>query len=70
MCFVAHVLVFDDAMTFEYLKRTFEYLKNEESFRSEIEKTFPCFTMLSFRLTKETSKNVAETTFKNGLVHY
>ena len=43
----------------------FDYLKNEKSFRSEIKSIFPCFAMLSFIHTKQTSKNVVDTTFKN-----
>ena len=35
-----------------------DYFKNKESFRSEISE------VLSFRYTKKTSKNVADTTFK------
>ena len=48
-------------MTFQYLK--FDYLKNEESFRHEIKRIILVLQVLSFRHTKQTSKNVADTTF-------
>ena len=38
---------------------------NEMSFRSEIKNIFPCFTTAIFRHKKQTSKNVADTTFKS-----
>ena len=41
----------------------FDYLKNEKSFWSEIKNIFPCFTSVLF--TKQTSKNVADTTFQS-----
>ena len=41
-----------------------DYLKNRKSFSSEIKSIFPCFTSPLFRHTKQTSKNVADTTFK------
>ena len=44
-------------------KLKFDYLKNEKSFRSEVKNIFPCFTNA---LKKQTSKKVAETTFKLG----
>ena len=43
-----------------------DYLKNEKSFRSEIKSIFIVSQVLSFRHTKQTSKNVADTTFKLG----
>ena len=43
------------------------YLKNEKSFWSEIKNIFPCFTSAFFRHTKQTSKNVANTTFKSSV---
>ena len=46
-----------------------DYLKNEKSFWSKIKIIFPCFTVLSFRYKIQTSKNVADTTFKN-FKHY
>ena len=42
----------------------FDYLKNEKRFRSEIKAFFLLSQVLSFRHTKQTSKNVADTTFK------
>ena len=42
----------------------FDYFKNEKSFRSEIKAFFLVSQVLSFRHTKQTSKNVADTTFK------
>ena len=42
-------------------KLTFDYLKNKKSFRSKIT-FFLVSKMLSFRHTKQTSKNVAYTT--------
>ena len=41
-----------------------DYLKNEKSFRSEIKCIFPCFASALFYTYKQTSKNVANTTFK------
>ena len=43
----------------------FDYLRKEKSFRSEIKNIFPYFTSALFRLTKQISKNVADTTFKS-----
>ena len=44
-------------------KLEFDYLKNEKSFRNEIKNIFLGFiNMLSFRYTKQTSKNLAGTT--------
>ena len=40
-------------------------MKNEKSFWSEIENIFLVLQVLSFRLTKQTSKNVVDTTFNN-----
>ena len=58
-------------MTSKYLKLKFDYLKNEKSFRSEIKKTlFLVSQVLSFRHTKQTSKNVADTTFKYNNAEY
>ena len=42
----------------------FDYLKNKRSFRSKIKNIFPCFTSPLFRHTKQTSKNVSDTIFK------
>ena len=43
----------------------FDFLGNEKSFWSEIKKTFFLFPqVVSFRLKKQTSKNVVDTTFK------
>ena len=42
----------------------FDYLKNEKSVRSEIKAIFLVLKVLSFRHTKQTSKTVADTTFK------
>ena len=64
MCFVFHAQAFDDIMTFEYLKLKFDYVKNEKSFQSEIKTFFLVSQVLSFTHTKQTSKNVADTTFK------
>ena len=79
MCYVFHAWAFDDVMTFGYQdfstpllcgryksmvpKLKFDYLKNEKSFRSEIKIFFFVLQVLSFRLTKQTSKNLADTTF-------
>ena len=41
----------------------FDYLKNEKSFRSEIKTFLLVSQVLSFRHKKQTSKNVADTTF-------
>ena len=38
----------------------FDYLKNEKSFQSEIKTFFFVSQVLSFRHTKQTSKNLAE----------
>ena len=66
MCFVFHAWAFDDVMIFEYAKMfKFDYLKNEKSFRSEVKSIFLVSQMLSFRHAKQTSKNVADTTFKD-----
>ena len=46
-----------DVWIFRKLK--FDYVRNEKSFRSEIKKE-----LVSFRHTKRTSKNLADTTFK------
>ena len=43
-----------------------DYLKNEKSFRSEIKNIFLVSQELSFRHTTQTSKNVADTTFKEN----
>ena len=42
----------------------FDYLKNEKSFRNQIKTFFLVSQVLSFRHTKQTSKNEAEATFK------
>ena len=42
----------------------FDYLKNEKSFRSEIKIFCLALQVYSFRHTKQTSKNVADTIFK------
>ena len=41
-----------------------DYLKNEKSFRNQIKVFFLVSQVLSFRHTKQTSKNEAEATFK------
>ena len=41
-----------------------DYLKNEKSFRSKIKSIFLVSQVLSFRHTKQTSKNVADTIFE------
>ena len=41
-----------------------DYLKNAKSFRREIKSIFLVSPLLFFRHTKQTSKNVADTTFK------
>ena len=44
-----------------------DYLKNKKSFQSEIQSIFFLVSqVLSVRHTKQTSKNVADTTFKEG----
>ena len=43
----------------------FDYLKKEKSFQSEVKSIFLVSQVLSFRHTKQISKNVADTTFKN-----
>ena len=45
------------------------WLKNEKNFQSEI-KTIFVSQVLSFRLTKQTSKNVADTTFNWRVIKY
>ena len=45
-------------------KLKFDYLKNEKSFPSEIKTFVPILQVLSFRRTKQSSKNVTDTTFK------
>ena len=45
-------------------KSKFDYLKNEKSFQSEIKTCFLVSQVLSFRRKKQTSENVADTTFK------
>ena len=47
----------------EYLK--FDYLKNEMSFGIEIKTFFLVLQVVFFRHKKQTSKNVADTTFKD-----
>ena len=42
----------------------FDYLKNKKSFQSEIKTFLPVSQVLSFRHTKQISKNVDDTTFK------
>ena len=64
MCFVFHAKAFDDIMTFEWPEKLkSDYLKNEKSFWSEITNIFLVPKVLSFRHTKQTSKNVVETIF-------
>ena len=45
-------------------KLKFDYLNNEKSFWSETRNIFFVWQVLSFRLKKQTSKNIADTTFK------
>ena len=47
-------------------KLKFDYLEKEKSFQSEIKTFFLVFKMLFFRHAKQTSKNIAETTFKDS----
>ena len=45
----------------------FDFLENEKSFRSELENIFPSLASAFFRLKKQTSISVADTTFKELL---
>ena len=45
-----------------------DYLNNEKSFQSEIKSIFPCFESAVFYTSKQTCKNVADTTFKRGSI--
>ena len=45
-------------------KLKLDYLKNEKSFRSKMKMFFLVSQVLFFRNTKQTNKNVADTTFK------
>ena len=57
-------------MTSEICKRRilkFDFLENEKSFRSELENIFPSLTSAFFRLKKQTSTSVVDTTFKELL---
>ena len=45
-------------------------LKNEKSVLTEIKNIFLCFTSAFFRMTKQTNKNVADTTFKQSFWDY
>ena len=45
----------------------FEFLHNEQIFWSKIKNIFLNWQVFSFRLKKQTSKNVAETTFENHM---
>ena len=56
-----HAWSFDDVMTFEYLKR-----ENLIISRMKRDYFFLVSQVLSFRHTKQTSKNVADTTFKDN----
>ena len=47
---------------------TFDYLKNQRNFHSEIKNIFLVSQMLSFRHNKQTSRNIADTTFKGKIV--
>ena len=47
-------------------KLKFDYLKNKKNFRSEVKIFFFVSQMLSFRHTKQTTKNAADTTFKHN----
>ena len=64
MCFVFHAWEFDDVMIFEYLK-SYDLTNSRMKRAFEVkEKTFFFVSqVLSFRLEKQTSKNVADTTF-------
>ena len=60
-----HVQAFDDIMTFEYLKS--ENMINSRmktAFEAKQKTFFLVSNVLSFRHTKQTSKNAADTTFK------
>ena len=52
-----YALAFDDVMISETFK--FDYFKNEKSFRSK-ELFFIVLQVLSFELTKQTSKNAVD----------
>ena len=43
-------------------------VENNKSFWSEIKNIFPCFASTLFTHTKQTSKNVADTTFKHKIL--
>ena len=59
-----YAYAFNDVMTFEYLKiKKIFYLTNKKSFRTEIKNIFPCFKILSSRLTKQANKYALETPF-------
>ena len=65
MCFVFHALEFDDIMTFEHLKSKNLIISRMKSAFEVKEKAFFLVSQaFSFRHTKQTNKNVADTTFK------
>ena len=69
MCFVFHAYVFDDVMTFEYLKiQNLIILRTKRVFEVKQKTFFLVSQVLSFRHTKQTSKNVVDTTFKLELI--
>ena len=65
MCFVFHDQAFDDVMISEYLKsQNLIISRTKRAFKVKL-KTFLLVSQVpSFRHTKQTSKNVAGTTFK------
>ena len=64
MCFVFHAWAFDDVMIFEYLKCSRLIISRmRRAFKVKRKVFFPCFA--SFIHTKQTSKNVANTTFND-----
>ena len=69
MCFVFHAYAFDDVMTFEYLKiQNLIISRTKRVFEVKQKTFFLVSQVLSFRHTKQTSKNVADTTFKLELI--
>ena len=54
-------------MNFELSKiLKFDFLKNDKSFWSEIKNILLCLTSALLKLKKQTSKNVADATFKDN----
>ena len=64
MCFVVLIWAFDDVMAFEYLKGVNLIIsRTKRAFQVKKTTFFLVSRFLSFRITKQTSKNVAETNF-------